>query len=281
MRLGTVNAGGGREIVAQVDGEIVSVTAADPGLGGSIQQLLQQGEEGLGRVQRALQNPARRMLYKREQLGPAVADPGKILCIGKNYAEHAAELGSDIPTKPEVFLRTRTSLAGPYEPVRRPRVSEQMDYEVELGVVIGRAGRYISEARALEHVAGYCVFNDISIRDFQRFGQQWTPGKNFDRSGPLGPFLVTRDEIPDPQDLGLSTTVRTTSGEEEVLQQSHTSLMVYPVVSLIEFLSSFTTLEPGDLIATGTPGGVGDGRRPPRWLRPGETVICRVEGIGN
>jgi 2-keto-4-pentenoate hydratase/2-oxohepta-3-ene-1,7-dioic acid hydratase in catechol pathway len=209
-----------------------------------------------------------------------VPDPGKILCIGKNYADHAAELGSDVPTRPEVFMRARTSLAGPYQPLQRPFLSEKMDYEVELAVVIGRSGRHLDAGRALEHVAGYCVFNDISMRDFQHFGQQWTPGKNFDGSGPLGPFLTTADEVPDPQDLRLTTTVRSPDGSEEVLQDAHTSLMVHQVAHLLAFLSQFTTLEPGDIVATGTPAGVGDGRRPPRWLLPGETLISSVERLG-
>jgi 2-keto-4-pentenoate hydratase/2-oxohepta-3-ene-1,7-dioic acid hydratase in catechol pathway len=155
-----------------------------------------------------------------------------------------------------------------------------MDYEVEMAVVIGAAGRYIDAARALDHVAGYCVFNDVSIRDYQMAAQQWTPGKNFDRTGPLGPFLVTADEVPDPQSLRLSTVVRRPDGGEEVLQDSTTALMLRPVVDLIAFLSIFTTLEPGDVIATGTPGGVGDSRTPPRYLREGDVVDITVAGVG-
>jgi 2-keto-4-pentenoate hydratase/2-oxohepta-3-ene-1,7-dioic acid hydratase in catechol pathway len=155
-----------------------------------------------------------------------------------------------------------------------------MDYEVELAVVIGPQGRHIPSHRALEHVAGYCVLNDVSIRDYQMAAQQWTPGKNFDRTGPLGPFLVTADEVPDPQQLRLSTAVLRRDGKEEVLQDSNTRLMMRPVADLIAHLSSFTTLEPGDVIATGTPGGVGLGRRPPRWLVPGEVLISRVQGVG-
>jgi acylpyruvate hydrolase len=180
-----------------------------------------------------------------------------------------------------VFLRSRTSLAGPYQPVPRPHVSERMDWEVELAVVIGKPGRYIPAGRAGEHIAGYCVFNDISFRDFQNFGSQWTPGKNFDRSGPLGPFVVTADEVADPFHLDLTCSLRHADGAEETVQSSNTSLMIHRIPDLIAFLSQFTTLEPGDVIATGTPGGVGFGRRPPVWLRPGQTVICRIEGLGD
>jgi acylpyruvate hydrolase len=165
--------------------------------------------------------------------------------------------------------------------VLRPHVSEQMDWEVELAVVIGKPGRYIRAGSALDHVGGYCVFNDISFRDFQNFGSQWTPGKNFDGSGPLGPFVVTPDEVGDPFSLDLSCAVRHPDGPEETLQSSNTSLMIRGIPDLIAFLSQFTTLEPGDVIATGTPGGVGFGRKPPVWLQPGQTVICRIEALGD
>ena len=155
-----------------------------------------------------------------------------------------------------------------------------MDFEVELAVVIGRGGRRIDERHALDHVGGYCVFNDISIRDFQMAGTQWTPGKNFDGTGPLGPFIVTADEIEDPQGLRLTTTVTKKDGTKELVQDSNTSLMVHRVDQLIAFLSIFTTLEPGDVIATGTPSGVGMARSPQRWLVPGEEVTCAIEKIG-
>jgi acylpyruvate hydrolase len=243
----------------------------------SVETLLAGGSEA---VQRALDNPSASHDLDPTQLGPALCRPGKILCIGKNYADHADEMGGTAPSRPEVFMRALTSLAGPCDPVRRPRVSQMLDYEVELAVVIGRRGRYIEAGAALDHVAGYCVFNDFSVRDFQNFGQQWTPGKNFDGTGPLGPFLVTSDEVPDPQALELSCSVLGTDGVEETLQSSSTALMVHRVPDLIAFLSLWTTLEPGDVIATGTPGGVGAGRDPKRWLVPGETVMTRVEGLG-
>jgi 2-keto-4-pentenoate hydratase/2-oxohepta-3-ene-1,7-dioic acid hydratase in catechol pathway len=281
MRLGTLDTPDGPRAVA-FDGELlVDLASSDSALPSSIPQLLGLGQAALARVKEIASSPsALRRSYEPERLLPAIPAPGKFLCIGRNYAEHVKELGNQPAERPEVFVRVSTSLAGPFAPVVRPRLSEQMDYEAELAVVIGAGGRHIDATRALDHVAGYCVFNDVSIRDYQMAGQQWTPGKNFDRTGPLGPFLVTADEIPDPQALPISTTVRRRDGTEETLQDSSTALMTRPVAELIAFLSSFTTLEPGDVIATGTPGGVGLGRRPPRWLAPGETLISRIQGLG-
>ncbi|MBJ7597253.1 MAG: hypothetical protein DLM67_10000 [Candidatus Nephthysia bennettiae] len=272
MRLGTLWTDAGVRTVVFRDGQL-------GGLAGSLRELLGGGSEGL---KRAVESAEPLEVYDPSRLGPAVSDPGKFFCIGKNYADHVEELGAGPSSAhPEVFMRSRTSLAGPYQPVPRPHVSERMDWEVELAVVIGKPGRYIRASRAGEHVAGYCVFNDISFRDFQNFGSQWTPGKNFDRSGPLGPFVVTADEVADPFDLDLTCVLRHADGAEETVQSSNTSLMIHRIPDLIAFLSQFTTLEPGDVIATGTPGGVGFGRRPPVWLRPGQTVICRIEGLGD
>jgi acylpyruvate hydrolase len=271
VRLGTLWTDAGSRTVVLRDGQLAEVR-------GSLRELLADGDD---RLRRAVDSASPLRAYDPSQLGPAVPDPGKFLCIGKNYADHVEELGGKAPSRPEVFMRSRTSLTGPYRPVPRSRLSEQMDWEVELAVVIGKPGRYIPSARALEHVAGYCVFNDISFRDFQNFGSQWTPGKNFDSSGPLGPFVVTADEIPDPAGLDLACVVRHADGAEETLQSSNTSLMIHRVPDLIAFLSQFTTLETGDVIATGTPGGVGFGRKPPVWLRPGQTVICRIEALGD
>jgi 2-keto-4-pentenoate hydratase/2-oxohepta-3-ene-1,7-dioic acid hydratase in catechol pathway len=281
MRLGTLSTPDGPRAVVLDDHGFVEVAAADPALPDSVRLLLRLGPGALDRAREASRSAsAPRHPYQPERLLPAIPEPGKLLCIGRNYAEHVQELGNVPAERPEVFVRVSTSLTGPYAPVVRPRASQQMDYEVELAVVIGVQGRHIPSHRALEHVAGYCVLNDVSIRDYQMAAQQWTPGKNFDRTGPLGPFLVTADEVPDPQQLRLSTAVLRRDGKEEVLQDSNTRLMMRPVADLVAFLSSFTTLEPGDVIATGTPGGVGLGRRPPRWLVPGEVLISRVQGVG-
>jgi 2-keto-4-pentenoate hydratase/2-oxohepta-3-ene-1,7-dioic acid hydratase in catechol pathway len=272
VRLGTLRTDAGSRTVVLRDGRLAAVQ-------GSVKELL---GGGLDRIRSAVESAAPLEAYDPSLLGPAVPDPGKVLCIGKNYVDHVQELGgSESPARPEVFMRARTSLAGPYQPVPRPRVSQRMDWEVELAVVIGKPGRYIPAGRAVEHVAGYCVFNDISFRDFQNFGSQWTPGKNFDSSGPLGPFVVTPDEVDDPCDLDLTSVIRHQDGREDTLQSSNTSLMIHRVPDLIAFLSQFTTLEPGDVIATGTPGGVGFGRQPPVWLQPGQTIICRIEALGD
>jgi acylpyruvate hydrolase len=206
---------------------------------------------------------------------PPVPDPPKILCVGRNYAEHAREGGAEPPELPIFFGRFPHSLLGPGEPFVLPTVSPQVDFEGELVAVIGRRGRGIPEARALDYVAGYTIFNDISIRDFQRRTSQWMLGKNFDRSGPLGPALVTRDEIPDPQNLTLTVDV---SGER--MQEAHTGIMIFGVAHLIAYVSQALTLEPGDLIATGTPSGVGFARKPPRWLRAGDIVRVSIGQLG-
>ncbi|HEV2281101.1 MAG TPA: fumarylacetoacetate hydrolase family protein [bacterium] len=209
------------------------------------------------------------------RLLPPVPAPPKILCVGRNYAEHAREGGGEPPTIPIYFGRFPHSPLGPGEPYVLPAASEQVDYEGELAAVIGRRGRDIPESRALEYVAGYTIFNDISIRDFQRRTTQWMIGKNFDRSGPLGPALVTRDEVPDPQSLMLTVDV---SGER--LQEAGTNTMIFSVAHLIADVSRALTLEPGDIIATGTPSGVGFARKPPRWLRAGDTVRISITKVG-
>ncbi len=206
---------------------------------------------------------------------PPVPAPPKILCAGRNYAEHAREGGSEPPELPIFFGRFAHSLLGPGEPFILPGVSPQVDFEGELVAVIGTGGRDIPDARALESVAGYTVFNDISVRDFQRRTSQWMIGKNFDRSGPLGPALVTRDEVPDPQALTLAVDV---SGER--MQEAHTGTMIFSVAYLISYISRVLTLEPGDLIATGTPSGVGFARKPPRWLRAGDVVRVSIDRLG-
>ncbi len=206
---------------------------------------------------------------------PPVPDPPKILCVGRNYAEHAREGGAEPPELPIFFGRFPHSLLGPGEPFVLPTVSPQVDFEGELVAVIGRRGCGIPEAHALDYVAGYTIFNDISIRDFQRRTSQWMLGKNFDRSGPLGPALVTRDEIPDPQNLTVTVDV---SGER--MQEAHTGIMIFGVAHLIAYVSQALTLEPGDLIATGTPSGVGFARKPPRWLRAGDIVRVSISQLG-
>jgi acylpyruvate hydrolase len=207
--------------------------------------------------------------------GPAVPAPSRILCLGLNYREHALEGGRQVPTWPEAFVRGRDSVLGPYADLVKPALTGRFDYEGELGVVIGsEGGRYIPRSKALAAIAGYVVLNDASARDWQRAGSQWTAGKNFEGSMPIGPELVTPDEV-DISDLGLTTVLN-----GEVMQSARTSQMIVDVPSAIEFFSTFTRLSPGDVIATGTPGGVGFARTPPVWLLPGDVIEVTIDGIG-
>ena len=210
------------------------------------------------------------------RLGPCVGGTGKFMCIGLNYADHAAESGLKVPAEPVLFLKANSAICGPDDPIIIPRGSVKTDWEVELGVVIGRPAKYVTEAEALSHVAGYCVVNDVSERSYQaeRAGQ-WTKGKSCDNFGQTGPWLVTPDEVPDPQDLRMWLTVG-----GETMQEGSTRTMVYGVAFLISYLSQFFTLHPGDIISTGTPPGVGMGRKPPRFLKPGEVVELGIDGLG-
>lgn len=206
-----------------------------------------------------------------------IASPGAILCLGLNYVEHIREGGYDIPDYPAMFIRTRNSIMAAGAPMVRPTCSEQLDYEAEMMIIIGKGGRHITEENALDHVFGYTVFNDGSVRDYQRKTHQWTPGKNFDNTGAIGPFVVTPDDLPEG---GKGLKIESRVGDE-VLQSSNTSNMIWSVAQTIAIMSEFTTLEAGDHIALGTPPGVGHAKKPnPRWLRPGETVEIEIEGIG-
>src|SRR3954447_15786990 len=210
------------------------------------------------------------------RIGPCVGRVGKIMCIGLNYADHAAETGAKLPTEPVLFMKATSAINGPFDDIRIPRGSTQTDWEAELGIVIGEAAKYVSEEEALDYVAGYCVSHDVSERSFQKDrGGQWTKGKSCDTFGPIGPWLVTKDEVPDPQNLRLWLEV---DGERR--QDSNTSNMIFGVKKLVSYLSQFMTLHPGDIISSGTPSGVGMGRKPPVFLRPGQTVRLSVEGLG-
>ncbi|WP_128255597.1 fumarylacetoacetate hydrolase family protein [Falsirhodobacter deserti] len=210
------------------------------------------------------------------RLGPPVAGTGKFICIGLNYADHAAESGMDVPPEPVIFMKATSAICGPNDPIVIPRTSTKTDWEVELAVIIGKPVKYVSEADAMSHVAGFAVTNDVSERAFQteRAGQ-WTKGKSCDNFGQIGPWLVTPDEIADPQDLGMWLTV---NGER--MQNGSTRTMVYQVPFIIHYLSQFMTLHPGDVISTGTPPGVGMGMKPPRYLRAGDVVELGIDGLG-
>ncbi len=212
--------------------------------------------------------------YPLSDFGPAVPAPERILCLGLNYSEHALEGGRAVPTWPDTFVRAQQTVLGPYADLVKPALTSSFDYEGELGIVIGAGGRYIPASKAIDAIAGFTVLNDASARDWQRAGSQWTPGKNFDGSMPIGPEVVTPDEV-DVADVALTTVLN-----GQVMQSARTSQMLVDVPSAVEFFSSFTTLRPGDVIATGTPGGVGFARKPPVWLQPGDVIEITIEGIG-
>ena len=210
------------------------------------------------------------------RLGPPVAAPSKFVAIGLNYSDHAAEVGLAIPSEPIIFLKAVTSLCGPNDPVEKPRGSTKLDWEVELGLVIGKRAKYVEEADALSHVAGYCLANDVSERNFQTERQgQWTKGKSHDTFGPIGPWLVTKDEIADPHNLNMWLDV---NGERQ--QSGSTTTMIFKIPKIVSYVSQFMTLLPGDIIVTGTPPGVGSGKKPPHFLNVGDVVTLGVEGLG-
>lgn len=216
------------------------------------------------------------LVHGNPRLGPCVAGTGKFICIGLNYSDHAAETGATVPPEPIIFMKATSAIVGPDDDLVIPRGSEKTDWEVELGVVIGRHAKYVSEDEALDYVAGYCTINDVSERAFQteRSGQ-WTKGKSCDSFGPTGPWLVTKDEVADPQNLGMWLTV---NGQK--VQDGSTQTMVYGVKYLVSYLSQFMSLHPGDIISTGTPPGVGMGMKPPRYLKEGDVVELGIEGLG-
>jgi 2-keto-4-pentenoate hydratase/2-oxohepta-3-ene-1,7-dioic acid hydratase in catechol pathway len=211
------------------------------------------------------------------RIGACVAGTGKFICIGLNFSDHAAETGATVPPEPIIFMKASSAIVGPNDTIRIPRGSEKTDWEVELGVVIGKTAKYVSEENAFDHVAGYCVINDVSERAFQteRSGQ-WTKGKSCDTFGPIGPWLVTKDEVPDPQKLDMWLKVN-----GKTMQDGSTGTMVYGVAFLVSYLSQFMSLHPGDIISTGTPPGVGMGQKPPQYLRSGDVVELGIAGLGD
>jgi len=232
-------------------------------------------ESGLAAI-RALNPSSLPLVEPGARLGACVVGTGKFICIGLNYADHAAESGMDVPPEPVIFMKATSAICGPNDPIIIPRGSSKTDWEVELAVIIGARAKYVSEADALDYVAGYAVTNDVSERAFQteRAGQ-WTKGKSCDNFGQLGPWLVTKDEIADPQNLKMWLTV---NGKTK--QNGATTTMVYSVAHVVSYLSQFMTLHPGDVISTGTPPGVGMGQKPPSYLRAGDVVELGIEGLG-
>lgn len=210
------------------------------------------------------------------RIGPCVSGTGKFICIGLNYSDHAAETGATVPSEPIIFMKATSAIVGPNDDLLIPRGAEKTDWEVELGIIIGKTAKYVGEDEALDYVAGYCITHDVSERSFQNERQgQWTKGKSCDTFGPTGPWLVTKDEISDPQNLSMWLTVN-----GELMQNGTTKTMVYGVAYLVSYLSQFMSLQPGDIISTGTPPGVGMGMKPPRYLKAGDVVELSVEGLG-
>jgi ureidoglycolate lyase len=234
-------------------------------------------DNGLAKL-RALDPATLPLVAGEPRIGPCVGDVGKMICIGLNYADHAAESGLPIPAEPVVFNKWTSAIVGPNDDVEIPRGSTKTDWEVELGVVIGRPCKYVDEASALDYVAGYCIVNDVSERAWQieRSGGQWDKGKGFDTFGPTGPWLVTRDEVRDPQNLDLWLEV-----DGHRYQNGNTRTMIFPVAKLVAYLSQCMSLQPGDIISTGTPPGVGLGQKPePVYLRAGQTMRLAIAGLG-
>ena len=211
------------------------------------------------------------------RIGPCVGQVGKFICVGLNYSDHAAESGMAVPKEPILFFKATSAICGPNDEVLIPRKSVKTDWEVELGVIIGKTARYISEAESLSHVAGYCVINDVSEREFQiDRGGQWVKGKSADTFGPMGPWLVTRDEVPNPQALSMWLEV-----DGHKYQNGNTGTMVFGVAHLVSYISQFMSLQPGDVISTGTPPGVGMGQKPPVYLKKGNVITLGIKGLGD
>lgn len=238
----------------------------------SLEGMIAGGSAALDAARSAAQGSGQE--FTGTDFAPSTPNPPRILCLGVNYADHAIEGGRAVPKWPESFIRGTGSVLGPFDDLVKPVLTDRFDYEGELAIIMGKGGRYIRAEDASAAIFGYSVMNDASAREWQRAGTQWTGGKNFDASMPIGPEVVTVDEV-DVTDLAISTTLN-----GQVMQSARTSDMMVSVAKAVEFFSSFTTLNPGDVIATGTPGGVGFARTPPVWLLPGDTIEVSVEGIG-
>jgi 2-keto-4-pentenoate hydratase/2-oxohepta-3-ene-1,7-dioic acid hydratase in catechol pathway len=277
MRWVTVQSEEGPRACGVVNGQYIDVNAADPEMPTTVRELLELGPDWQRRAWAALPKGAVRHDPAGATLLAPVPDARKIVCIGLNYRDHAAESGVPVPTEPVLFSKYPTALIGHGAPIVLPRVSHEVDYEAELVVVIGRKGRHIPRQRALEYVGGYAVGHDVSARDWQlnKPGKQWMAGKTFDTFAPVGPELVTPDEVPEPQNLGIRLRLN-----GQTMQDSNTSQLVFGVDELIAYLSQVFTLEPGDLIFTGTPPGVGMARKPPVWLKAGDIVEIEIDKLG-
>jgi 2-keto-4-pentenoate hydratase/2-oxohepta-3-ene-1,7-dioic acid hydratase in catechol pathway len=274
LRFVTIQRDGDTEPGVLLDGRAIPIQGAGFA---SVLEVIEGGAEAQTRVRRWIAGPA-----SSHGLDPAgltfaapIPRPPKLICIGLNYRDHAAESKLAIPEVPTMFAKFPTAVIGPGQPIVLPKNSTKPDYEAEFAVVIGRRGRHVAEDRWRDYVFGYTILNDVSARDFQMATSQWMIGKTFDTFAPFGPAIVTADEIADPHSLRISLTLN-----GETMQDSSTGNLIFKLPQLIAYLSSVFTLEPGDVIATGTPAGVGFARKPPRWLRPGDEVRIQIEGLG-
>ncbi len=275
MKLVTFVHNGKTRIGALVEERVFDFQEVDASLPTDMIAFLQGGATVLAAAKKAIANASESLPLSIVKLLAPIPRPGKIICIGLNYSDHAAETGQAIPTIPIVFSKYANTVIATGEAIVLPRVTDQVDYEAELGFVIGKTARYITAAQALDYVAGYLPINDVSARDYQTRISQWTMGKTFDTFAPMGPALVTSDEIPDAGNLKISLTIN-----GEVLQDSNTNKLIFGIPQLVEALSEVMTLEPGDVVSTGTPPGVGMARNPKRYMRPGDVVNITIEGLG-
>lgn len=275
MKLMTYSRDGQEQTGVRIADRVIPVASIAPELPGDLRSLLAGG--GLASLAAKLaDSDATGIAIDEVEYRPLIPAPGKIICVGRNYAAHAAEGGAETPTFPEIFYRGATSLVAHKAAIIRPQCSDKLDYEGEIALVIGTRCRHASEDNALDFIAGYTLFNDATLRDYQRFSTQWTIGKNFDGTGAFGPELVTADELPDAM-TGLTLTTRLNG---ELMQEGNTDNLVFPVRQLIAILSECMTLEPGDVVVTGTPAGVGYARQPPVWMKAGDTIEIEVAGLG-
>ncbi|HEY5312903.1 MAG TPA: fumarylacetoacetate hydrolase family protein [Pirellulales bacterium] len=276
MRLVTYRQSGAARLAGMRDGRYIDLHEADPTLPASLKQLLALGPDGLRQAADALAR-GRPLDTQPVQLLAPVPDPQKVICVGLNYADHARESGQTPPAEPVIFCKFPTAVSGHGQPIVLPAVSQQVDYEAELVVVVGRGGRNIPKAEARKHIAGYCPGHDVSARDWQlrKPGGQWLLGKSFDTFAPFGPALVTADEIQDPGQLRIQLRLN-----GRTMQDSSTSQLIFNVDELLAYVSQVCTLEPGDVIFTGTPPGVGAARKPPVFLQPGDEVEVEIDRLG-
>jgi 2-keto-4-pentenoate hydratase/2-oxohepta-3-ene-1,7-dioic acid hydratase in catechol pathway len=275
MKLATFSHAGSTRIGVVVDEEVVDLRSADPTLPEEMCALLGAGADALLAVDAATQKSATRIPLDDVHLEAPVLRPPKVIAVGLNYADHVAESGLEPPKHPVLFNKQSTCIAGPWDPIHLPKASHVLDYEGELAFVIGRRCRHVPKERAAEVIAGYTVMNDVSVRDWQLRTPTMMIGKSFDTHGPCGPWIVTGDEIGDPHSLGLRTWV-----DGELRQDSNTKELIFDCFDLVEHISTAFTLEPGDIISTGTPGGVGIAKKPPQLLVAGDIVRIEIEGIG-